>query len=66
MPSSAFDFWRKKPVETICFSSDACLARASAWASGYFAKSAGVTMFTRASVDCADRIVATSNSNALR
>ena len=39
---------------------------ASAAAFGYFANSARVTMFTRASVDCADSIVATSNSNALR
>jgi hypothetical protein len=50
----------------ICFSSDAWRAEASADAFGYFANSAGVTMFTRASVDCADRIVATSSSNALR
>ena len=32
---------------------------------GYFANSAGVTMLTRSSVVCAERIVATSSSNAL-
>src|SRR5260370_26271052 len=31
----------------------------------YFANSAGVTMFTRTSGDCAERIVATSSSTAL-
>jgi hypothetical protein len=66
MPIRDFDFCRKNPVDLICFSSDAGRAEASAEAFGYFAKSAGVTMFTRASVDCADRIVATSSSNALR
>src|SRR5271169_1959497 len=33
---------------------------------GYFANNPGVTMFTRTSVDWAERIVATSNSHALR
>src|SRR6266853_4270384 len=39
---------------------------AKSWTVGYFSNSPGVTMFTRTSVDCADRIVATSNSHALR
>src|SRR5580704_2334304 len=33
---------------------------------GYFAKSPGVTSFTRLSVHCADRIVATKSSHASR
>src|ERR1700693_4022077 len=33
---------------------------------GYFAKRAGVTSLTRLSVHCADRMVATSSSHALR
>ena len=64
MPMSDFDFCRKNPVEWICGSSSAGVAFASAVASGYRLNSAGVTMFTRWSVDCADRIVATSSSNA--
>jgi hypothetical protein len=66
MPISDLDFWRKKPVERISGSSSAAAAPASAFASGYFLNSAGVTMFTRTSVDCADRIVATSSSKAFR
>ena len=66
MPISDFAFCRKKPVETISFSSAAGRALAKAGASGYRAKSPGVTMLTRASVDCADRIVAISSSKALR
>ena len=62
----AFDFWRKKPVDRISGSSSAAAAFASARASGYCLKSAGVTMLTRSSVDCADRIVATSSSKGLR
>src|SRR5262245_25984861 len=38
-------------------------AVANAFASGKRAKSAGVTMFTRASVHCAERIVATKSCN---
>ena len=33
---------------------------------GYFANSAGVTLLTPASVDCADRIVATASSSGVR
>ena len=32
---------------------------------GYFANSPGVTIFTRTSVDCAERIVATRSSNGV-
>ena len=57
-------FARKKPVEWIAFSRSRGFAFASACAVGYFLNSAGVTMFTPASVDCAERIVATSSSKA--
>lgn len=60
----AFD--RKNPVACTSVSSSVGSAAARSSAVGYRAKSAGVTRFTFASVDCADRIVATSNSNALR
>jgi len=49
------------PVEWITASSRPGAAPARARASGYCAKSAGVTMFTRWSVDCAERMVDTSN-----
>ena len=42
------------------------VARARACASGYRANSGGVTALTRASVHCAERMVATSNSNGVR
>ena len=57
---------RKNPVETIIGSTASGSTAASARASGYFANSAGVTMLTRASVDCAERIVAISSSNGVR
>ena len=66
MPTRLRDFIRKNPVERICGSSSSGSALASAAAFGYRAKSAGVTTLTRASVDCAERIVATSSSNASR
>ena len=53
--------FRKKPVERISSSTSACEPAARARASGYRAKSAGVTMLTRTSVHWAERIVATSN-----
>ena len=59
-------FARKKPVVTMIGSMSAGLAAASARASGYFANRLGVTMFTRASVDCAERIVAINSSNGER
>ena len=61
-PASERDFARKKPVDWICGSSSSVVAFASDWALGYRLKSAGVTWFTRSSVHCADRIVATSSS----
>ena len=66
MPINDLAFWRKKPVAWIRVSSSAASAPAIALASGKRANRAGVTRFTRASVDWADNIVAASNSNALR
>ena len=56
---------RKKPVERISCSSSAGSAAAKAAALRYFANSAGVTLFTRSSVHCAERIVATSSSSGV-
>ena len=53
---------RKKPVLWIAFSIAGSGAAAKAAGSGYFLNSSGVTMFTRSSVHCAERIVATSSS----
>ncbi len=58
-------FMRKKPVDLMIFSTSACRARASFSGVGYLAKSAGVVIFTRASVVCAERITATSSWNSL-
>jgi hypothetical protein len=66
IPTTALAFWRKKPVCTISGSISAGSTAANARASGYAAKSAGVTRFTRASVDCAERMVATSSSKGVR
>jgi hypothetical protein len=60
-----FDLLRKKPVERMSGSSSSGLSAANAASVGYFAKITGVTMLTRASVHCAERIVATSSSHAL-
>ena len=54
---------RKNPVDRTSSSTCSGLAAASDAASGYAAKSAGVTMLTRASVLWADRMVAASNWN---
>ena len=54
---------RKKPVDRTSSSTCSGLAAASEAASGYAAKSAGVTMFTRTSVLWAERMVAASNWN---
>ena len=62
IPSNDFALLWKNPVGRISASSTAGLAAASARACGNRSKSAGVTMLTRASVHCAERIVATSNS----
>src|SRR5262245_62876007 len=56
---------RKKPVLWIAFSSSPRLAAANAAAVGYFLNKAGVTMFTRTSVHCAERIVAIRSSSGL-
>src|SRR5439155_1431553 len=56
-----FALFRKKPVDLIICSSSSRSAAANAAASGYRAKSAGVTMLTRTSVHWAERIVAISN-----
>src|SRR5947199_76799 len=58
-----FVLLRKNPVLWISCSSTLGSAAAKSRAVRYFVKRAGVTMFTRASVDCADRIVATSRSS---
>ncbi len=62
MPIKDFDFCLKNPVERISFSSSPCVAPAMARASGNLANRAGVTRFTLASVDWAERMVATSSS----
>ena len=54
-----FDFALKNPVDRIRSSSSSGFAAAYAAASGYFAKTVGVTMLTRLSVLCAERTVAT-------
>ena len=62
IPSSDFALLRKNPVERISASSSAWSARARALGSGNRSNSDGVTVFTRASVHCAERIVATRSS----
>src|SRR6185437_5251936 len=61
-----FALLRKKPVLRISSSSAGNGASDIAFGVGYAAKSAGVARFTRTSVHCAERIVATSSSHALR
>src|SRR6266513_3612146 len=56
---------RKNPVLWISCSRTCGSALAKSRAVWYFANSAGVTILTRASVDWAERIVATSSSSAL-
>src|SRR5947207_9653048 len=55
---------RKNPVDWIKPSTSSGSACARSSGVGYFANRAGVTMLTRSSVVCADRIVATSSSYA--
>ena len=62
-PRIDFAFDRKKPVDRISSSRRSCVAEAIVLASGNSRKRAGVTMFTRASVHWAERIVATRSSN---
>ncbi len=61
---SALVFCRKNPVDWTSRSISAAGAAASAAGVGKRAKSAGVTMLTRSSVHCAERIVATRSCQA--
>ena len=65
IPMMDLVLFRKNPVLWISCSSTAGSAPARSRAERYFANRAGVTMLTRASVDWADRMVATSSSSAL-
>ena len=56
---------RKKPVDWTSRSSSSCVTAASDVTVGYFRNSTGVTLFTRSSVHCADRIVAISSCNGV-
>ena len=60
-----FALLRKKPVVLMACSSSASGAFAKSAAERYFLNNSAVTMFTRLSVHCAERIVATSNSSGL-
>ena len=64
IPMMLFVFERKKPVDWMTVSTSEGSACARSAAVGYFANNAGVTMLTRSSVVCADRIVATRSWNA--
>ena len=64
-PTSDFDLLRKKPVVRMSSSNSSGWSEAKASGVGYFWKSTGVTMLTRTSVHCAERMVATSSSQAL-
>ena len=61
MMTRSLAFVRKKPVERMISSTSSTSAAAISTGVGYFSNSAGVTMFTRASVHWADRRTATSN-----
>src|SRR5260370_42219937 len=64
-PTSDFDLLRKNPVGRMSGSSSSGFNAAKAAGVGYFLNNSGVTLLTVASVHCAERIVATSNSQAL-
>src|ERR1700730_7177290 len=55
----------KKPVLRISFASTSGRAAAKSSGVGYLANNPGVTALTRLSVHCAERMVATSNSQGL-
>ncbi len=55
----------KNPVERMSLANSSCEALAKSSMAGYFLKSPGVTLLTRSSVHWAERIVATSNCQAL-
>ncbi len=63
IPRRDLAFALKKPVERMTSSRAPGGAAASDAASGKRLKTSGVTMFTRASVHCAERIVATRSSS---
>src|SRR5581483_11642589 len=63
-PTTDFDLLRKNPVERTSGSSSSGRKAAKSCTVGYFLKITGVTLFTFTSVDWAERMVATSNSQA--
>src|ERR1700685_3074873 len=65
-PISDLALLLKKPVERISLPSSAWFAAAKSAISGYFRNRPGGTSLTRLSVHCAERMVATSNSQQLR
>src|SRR5918996_143018 len=65
MPMRLRVLFRKKPVDWMICSSSAGSAAARSSGRGYLPNTDGVTMLTRSSVVCADRIVATSSSYGL-
>jgi len=66
MPMRWEAFDRKKPVDRMISSSSSRSPAASCRGPGYVPNRAGVTMFTRSSVHCAERIVAHRSWKALR
>src|SRR5271157_3469528 len=64
-PTTDFALLRKHPVERMSGSSSSGLSAANDSRVGYLAKITGVTILTRTSVHCAERMVATSSSQAL-
>ena len=64
-PTTDFDLLRKNPVERMSGSSCSGLSAAKSRTVGYFLNITGVTLLTPTSVDWAERIVATSSSQAL-
>src|ERR1700681_1516870 len=64
-PTTDLDLLRKNPVDRTSGSSCSGVSAANAATVGYFRNNSGVTRFTFTSVDCAERIVATTSSHAL-
>src|ERR1700677_2196295 len=65
-PTIDFALLLKNPVLRISSASTSGFTAAKSGGVGYLANRPGVTRFTRLSVHCAERIVATSNSHGLR
>ena len=65
-PTIDFALLLKNPVLRISFAKTSGRTAAKSSGVGYFRNSPGVTSFTRLSVHCAERIVATSNSHGFR